>query len=93
MSDQIGWLDLYDDGLDEPTRLGFASEFKLAELALPTSMQIQAIHQELRLAIGLWHDTSAAGLVWHLPLEQLVGRDQLVLAVGVDGQKRIVRIT
>jgi hypothetical protein len=93
LSEQIGNLALYDDELEEAARTAFAREFTLPDLVLPTGMHIQALHQELRLAIALWYDTKAAGLVWHTPLAQLVGRDQLVLAVGPDGEKRIVRIT
>ncbi len=85
-----GRLDLLDDGLDDETRAAFSAAFHLAEVHIASLMEFRALHQELRLAIDIWHisgSTAGAGSEF----AELIGRDHLVLLVADNGQKRIVR--
>lgn len=92
MSEPAGWLVLFDDELEDAARQAFAEAFDLQTITWPTYWPIQPLHQELRLALRLWHETTVAGIAWHTPIAQLVGRDHLALARDANGQTRIVRV-
>jgi hypothetical protein len=89
-------LDMLNDGLEPTTRDAFARAFTLAEIPLPSELPLQPLHQELRLAIEVWHDGQAAsalaGADQTSSIEHLIGRDHLALARDVKGECRIVRV-
>jgi len=87
----LGRLHMLDDGLPEDTREAFARVFELENVSLPTWAILAPLHQELRLAIEVWHDAHIAGVDWPIPLGELVGRDKLAL-VHEAAVTRIVRV-